>query len=123
MIGDEVYEMICSTIYKLMKNSTIYEYDSDNKHELLCISYDLNNNEQIKEEIKEEIPKYRLIKKDDKLIKEGEKCVICLEKYKVNEYKRELKCGHVFHKKCIDKWFKKSCCDNKSCPLCRIKNN
>ena len=118
MIGDEVYEMICSTIYKLMKNSTIYEYDSDSKHELICISYDLNNNE----ETKEEIPKYRLIKKDDKLIKDGEKCVICLEKYKVNEYKRELKCGHVFHKKCIDKWFKK-CCDNKSCPLCRIKNN
>ena len=82
MIGDEVYEMICSTIYKLMKNSTIYEYDSDSKHELICISYDLNNNE----ETKEEIPKYRLIKKDDKLIKDEEKCVICLEKYTYEKY-------------------------------------
>ena len=118
MIGDEVYEMICSTIYKLMKNSTIYECNSDNNHELICITYDLNNNE----EIKEKIPKYRLIKKDDKLIKEEEKCVICLENYKVNEYKRELKCDHVFHKKCIDKWFKKRS-DNKSFPLCRIRNN
>jgi len=118
MIGDELYDMICSTITKLITNSTIFEYTNDNNHELICITYELDNSitpETI-------LPKYRLIKKDDKLIKDEEKCVICLDNYKVNEYKRELKCGHVFHKKCIDKWFKKRS-DNKSCPLCRNNYN
>ena len=34
-------------------------------------------------------------------------CAICLDNYKLNESFRVLpKCKHVFHKKCIDKWFK-----------------
>jgi hypothetical protein len=32
------------------------------------------------------------------------------------EYSRTLTCGHLFHKKCIDKWFKK---DKNDCPMCR----
>ena len=56
------------------------------------------------------------IKKDDSIL--NEKCLICIENYKINELKRVLpKCQHFFHKKCIDKWFKK----NASCPICRDK--
>ena len=43
-------------------------------------------------------------------------CSICLEDLKHKEYKRTLKCSHVFHKKCVDKWLKY----NDECPLCRI---
>jgi len=43
-------------------------------------------------------------------------CPICLENLKTNEYQRTLDCKHCFHKKCIDRWFKK---DNDCCPMCR----
>lgn len=42
-------------------------------------------------------------------------CAICLEDFKEAIYVRSLRCGHVFHKKCIDIWL----CHNASCPLDR----
>ncbi len=59
------------------------------------------------------VPKYKQIKIGDKLI--GQPCSICQEEYKTKEYKRELNCDHVFHKKCIDKWLK----THLTCPCCR----
>jgi len=44
-------------------------------------------------------------------------CTMCFEEYKENEYKRTMKCGHVFHKKCIDKWLNKY--NKTDCPNCR----
>ena len=61
--------------------------------------------------------KYHKINNDDELINDSLKCSICLDKYKVGEYKRKLTCGHKFHKKCIDKWFKYS--NDFRCPICR----
>lgn len=61
---------------------------------------------------------YRKIKADDPLILNSETCPICHECYKEKEFKRELdKCGHVFHKKCVDRWFVKN--SKLECPLCR----
>ena len=45
-------------------------------------------------------------------------CPICLEQIKLGEYKKTLDCKHCYHKKCIDRWFKK---DNDFCPMCRMK--
>jgi hypothetical protein len=45
-------------------------------------------------------------------------CAICLDTVKVGEFEKTLECKHTFHKKCIDRWFKK---DNDSCPMCRLK--
>jgi hypothetical protein len=50
----------------------------------------------------------------------GEECPICLEIF--GELDDDLllctlKCGHSYHKKCVDDWLSK---DN-SCPNCRIK--
>ena len=59
------------------------------------------------------IGKYKKVKNDCEL-----ECPICLEQLKTNEYYRELSCKHVFHKKCIDRWFKK---DHSDCPMCRTK--
>jgi hypothetical protein len=65
-------------------------------------------------EIDEKINKSEKIKKDDTVLKE--QCFICMDEYKVNQFKRVLpKCNHYFHKKCIDKWLKKKA----SCPICR----
>ena len=43
-------------------------------------------------------------------------CCICLNKLDFNE-KRYFKCGHYFHKECIDKWFNESM--SLKCPYCK----
>ena len=45
-----------------------------------------------------------------------EVCPICIDNFKIGEYKKTLICNHSFHKKCIDRWFKKQHSD---CPMCR----
>lgn len=57
---------------------------------------------------------------DQLLITENlqETCSICLENFLKNEKIIKLDCRHIFHKKCIKKWFKDK--DQKNCPLCRI---
>ena len=57
--------------------------------------------------------KYKKIKKEE----EYKKCNICFEQFKENQYKRDIKCGHLFHKKCIDKWINKY--HKVNCPVCR----
>ena len=48
----------------------------------------------------------------------NDNCMICMDEYKINQFKRILPtCNHFFHKKCIDKWFKK----NITCPVCRVE--
>ena len=45
-------------------------------------------------------------------------CSICLEKYFDEEDLKKvvsLKCKHLFHKECIDTWFR----INKNCPMCK----
>lgn len=41
-------------------------------------------------------------------------CPICLDEIK-EEDKKIIKCSHVYHKECINKWFERS----HQCPLCR----
>lgn len=57
--------------------------------------------------------KYRKIKETNDL-----ECSICLDNFKKGECYRTLDCNHCFHKKCIDRWFKKN---NDGCPMCRTK--
>lgn len=42
-------------------------------------------------------------------------CAICQCEYTDHEHVRILKCKHMYHKKCIDKWLSFS----DSCPMCR----
>jgi hypothetical protein len=46
-------------------------------------------------------------------------CLICLDKYELNEEICHLKCncGTIFHKSCLLLWFKK----HNNCPICRLK--
>ncbi|WMV22732.1 hypothetical protein MTR67_016117 [Solanum verrucosum] len=43
-------------------------------------------------------------------------CAVCLCKIEDGEEVRELKCEHLFHKVCLDRWMG---CGRKTCPLCR----
>ena len=87
------------------RNNQIYESTID----LLCEKLNLT---RIKPESK--LGPYKKVKRDDPLIDSN--CVICLDKFKENGFKRDLKCGHIFHKKCIDKWLKNH---SGNCPICR----
>lgn len=42
-------------------------------------------------------------------------CSICIDYFTLNSIYRKLVCNHVFHIKCIDKWF----INNNKCPVCR----
>ena len=60
---------------------------------------------------------------DEKLIHnieiEKNKCIICLNYYKIHDKISYLPCLHIFHCGCIKEWLKRS---NK-CPLCKNKVN
>ena len=45
-------------------------------------------------------------------------CSICIDNFEIGQFHRKLKCNHCFHKKCIDRWFKKN---HSECPMCRTK--
>lgn len=46
-----------------------------------------------------------------------DKCLVCLSLYESGEECRQLKkCGHMFHRECIDQWLT---IGRNSCPLCR----
>lgn len=61
-----------------------------------------------------ELGPYRRVNKDSNLTKEV--CSICLDNFKECEGYRTLRCGHDFHKKCIDRWFLDG---SQECPMCR----
>lgn len=42
-------------------------------------------------------------------------CVICQEDISISSIVRTLKCDHIFHINCIDRWF----VDHKNCPTCK----
>ena len=46
-----------------------------------------------------------------------EECTICLVKLDENDQIKQTICKHIFHGKCIQKWFETSV----KCPLCRSK--
>jgi hypothetical protein len=62
-----------------------------------------------------QIGKYKKVKASNISLLETT-CPICIENFKEGEYYRTLECKHSFHKKCIDRWFKK---DHSDCPMCR----
>jgi len=44
-------------------------------------------------------------------------CIVCFKRMKIGELYRQLKCFHIFHAKCLDKWF--CFTDEMTCPVCR----
>ena len=45
------------------------------------------------------------------------KCCICLEQFEDGDQVRRLQCLHIFHKKEIDEWLRRS----RECPICRSR--
>jgi len=97
-----------------------YVLSSDNNHEYKVI---IKTHKETSKDLLQHLGKHVVIGKNDNVLTENEQCNICFDTFKQKEHKRVLsKCGHYFHKKCIDKWFIK----NKrmmNCPLCRTNYN
>lgn len=47
---------------------------------------------------------------------EEEECAVCLSKIEAGDEIRELKCAHLFHRVCLDRWIRYK---RVTCPLCR----
>lgn len=45
-----------------------------------------------------------------------EQCLVCLDEFALKQPVRILKCQHVFHRECVDRWL---CEAHNSCPVCR----
>ena len=60
--------------------------------------------------VKNDMDEYIILNKDF----ENSECIICLENMIKGERVKILRCGHIYHYKCIDEWFKRK----RECPLC-----
>ena len=58
--------------------------------------------------------------KEENKNEQFQKCVICMEKYMINDEVKTLPCFHLFHKECIDHWLKSG---KDTCPICKNKIN
>jgi hypothetical protein len=113
--------------YQVGENIVVNEYNIDDINSLVLLDVITSfgspggENEftkRMKEHRKNQIKKIKTkkIKENDPLTNDF--CPICIETFCCGEYKRTLNCEHTFHKKCIDRWFKK---DKDDCPMCRNK--
>ena len=125
-----IFSTIENIIEEIHNNINIINMNSDS-NDFLQFSIDFeylnnfstNQNEEEEEpyfencqEINTKLNKPEKIKKNDIICSES--CLICMDNYKCNQFKRTLpNCKHYFHKKCIDKWLK----NKASCPICRDK--
>lgn len=48
---------------------------------------------------------------------ESKECLICLEKFEINDQVTKIHCNHIFHTICIKEWLLK---ENNKCPVCRV---
>jgi hypothetical protein len=81
----------------------------------------LLNNILPKEKLKPKLKKEKMTKKfwskNDSGKLEAPTCCICLAIMKLNEEVTKLKCKHIFHVKCLEKWLE----NKEECPFCRGK--
>ena len=132
-----IFETIQNMLNNIKNNSYITQEDYNINNDDIQISIEFieenennennNHNEEDEEtlekscyktcsEINKTLCKPIKIKQNDSVLSEN--CMICMDDYKINQFKRILPiCNHYFHKKCIDKWFKKTI----TCPICRVK--
>ena len=91
----------------------------------LCLCYrftrgrDIVNNEVSKNVLKYQIAETDIDTISVKII--DNICCICLDEIKKVDKISRLNCKHIFHHKCINKWYQIS--ENASCPVCRGEIN
>ena len=95
----------CVNVCKTINDQRIYRLNQININERI-------HRNQIPQKYIIKIKKYKL----NEDLEESDNCSICLENYNKDNIINVLKCGHKYHKDCIDDWIN----DNNKCPLCRL---
>ncbi len=111
----------------LLSHVVVKEIPNSDSNNTLVRIHLIPLNNKIKNKIKNQrdkhvshLPKYKKILEN--LKEDDEPCSICLSSFNKGEYYRKLPiCKHMYHKKCIDKWFKKDI-KNMKCPICRTSH-
>ena len=122
IINDLSYNIINNNNIDYLNNTDLNNYNELNEFDLennnefeISINCELFQNNNYKNFIKN-ISSINIINKKSELFVNSEKCIICMQKYKIRECVVSLnKCCHNFHKRCFIRWIKK----NNSCPICR----
>jgi hypothetical protein len=117
---------------KIRLNSRDRLYDDDDEQRRSegyaipgsCYHYHDDGRKKRRNRHVEHLPSYQKITNAEIVEKLGnEICTICHGDFSLGEYYRELPlCGHIFHKKCVDKWLKKDVIEMR-CPLCRTSHS
>ena len=76
-----------------------------------AITRSMNDEEKKKNKINHAIR----IKETKTQLQESDTCAICLGNMRKNSNVYNLKCGHHFHIRCLEKWAKRK----QECPICR----
>ena len=116
--------------YNDLDDDILFQYEMENDLNLLSRIQDHNPRNNISFIgsliVKSEKPKIKLQKikmtkdlytKNDGNINEIPSCCICLSPMKINQEVTLLKCQHLFHFNCLDKWIQ----NKEVCPFCRGK--
>lgn len=99
---------------------SIPRLDSTESTETMSETTDLETEDSNQIEFSEDVASCTILKKLNQFYVNKrtcpiDDCAICLDGFKAKQRCRELPCGHIFHKKCVDRWLKK----NPRCPICR----
>jgi hypothetical protein len=84
---------------------------SDNTEDTATVNDSDVSEDQDRQVNLEKLNKFTITKKNCPV----DDCSICLEGFTCRQHCRELPCSHIFHKKCVDRWLRKS----PQCPVCR----
>ncbi|XP_022752022.1 probable E3 ubiquitin-protein ligase XERICO [Durio zibethinus] len=68
--------------------------------------------------IEEKNPTIRYSRRPTSRVDQSNECAVCLSELEEGEKVRRLKCKHIFHKDCLDRWLQQYLA---TCPLCRTK--
>lgn len=105
----------------LFSHVVVREVHCDNNKTLIRIHLIQNSCKQKRNTHVSHLPKYQKIKDTSDTIFSTSICSICQDNFTKGEYFRELPiCKHIYHKKCIDKWF--STDFEMRCPMCRTSH-
>ena len=110
-------------------NNDYYILNEKNDKQINSKQINEKINEKISDNIKEKISDNIKENNCDSNVKEEEniECLICFEEINLDNHIYCKTCKNVYHKKCLDQWFKKT--NNNVCTycqqptLCKHKNN
>jgi len=126
-VFDPIFSFFGTSFSDLFRNNFDMNFRSNSSHINLMdiINESMRTAETSKKPVsKQALSKLKKFKMSEKYFKKNKNgqteqptCCVCLSDIVLNEETLLLPCGHMFHPKCINDWFK----NNNTCPVCRFE--